>query len=174
MCLGLMVTSARGGSATNAPAPKTDQTGVARPNPRFTVQADTNCVVDNLTGLMWARNANIAGAKNWADAVNYCTSLTYGGYSDWRLPNQRELLSLIDNGRSNRALCNTAGTGKWTENDPFTGVGGHYWSSTTGVVLTGSAWFVGLLGGYGSPEPYEGIDPKTCTYNVWPVRGGNK
>ena len=65
--------------------------------PRFTVQADTNCVVDNATGLMWARNANLPGGKqSWAQAVAFCKNLNYGGHSDWRLPNLMELCSLID------------------------------------------------------------------------------
>jgi len=65
-----------GGSTYIAAVPKTGQTtsyasnddgvyqkGVASPNPRFTVGVSgdaTNCVTDNLTGLVWARNANIS------------------------------------------------------------------------------------------------------------------
>ncbi len=45
--------------------------------PRFTIQADTNCVVDNLTGLMWARNANLPGAtQSWAQAISFCKNLS--------------------------------------------------------------------------------------------------
>jgi hypothetical protein len=67
---------------------------VAWPSPRFTAQTVT--VTDNLTGLMWTKNANLAGTKNWSDALTYCNSLDHGGYTDWRLPNIRELHSLID------------------------------------------------------------------------------
>src|ERR1039457_87617 len=42
------------------------QAGVAWPNPRFTVSGD--CVTDNLTGLMWAKNANLAGQLTWQGA----------------------------------------------------------------------------------------------------------
>ena len=63
------------------------QKGVPWPNPRFTVGADTNVVTDNLTGLMWARNANLFGVVNWGTAVTNCNNLNYGGYTDWRLPN---------------------------------------------------------------------------------------
>ena len=79
--------------------------GVAWPNPRFTVLANTNMVQDNLTGLVWARNANIlGGATNWSTAVTFCTNLVYGGQSGWRLPNVRELNSLVDYGRINPPL----------------------------------------------------------------------
>ena len=50
-----------------------DRPASADPIPRFTIQADTNCVVDNLTGLMWARNANLPGAtQSWAQAIAFC------------------------------------------------------------------------------------------------------
>ena len=169
---------------TIALVPKTGQTtsyqagddgdykkGVAWPNPRFTVGtgADgTNCVTDNLTGLIWARNANLDGAKTWYDAIAYCTNLTYGGTNGWRLPNVREMHSLIDYGRNNPALCNTSGTGPWAENDPFTDVqsGSYYWSSTTAAVDTHYAWFLYLSDGYVEPND------KTNPWYVWPVRGG--
>ena len=65
----------------------TYQKGVTWPSPRFTVQGNTNTVIDNLTGLVWARNANLGGAMTWSNAIVYCEGLTYGGHSDWRLPN---------------------------------------------------------------------------------------
>ena len=130
--------------------------GVAWPSPRFTVQADTNCVTDNLTGLVWARNANL-GAMTWADAITYCEGLTYGGTKDWRLPNAKELYSLIDLGRSTPAL---------PSGHPFTGVqSGFYWSSCTYAAFTENPWYVYLY--YGDGATY-----KTVTYYVWPVRGG--
>ena len=137
--------------------------GVTWPNPRFTVQANTNVVMDNVTSLMWARNANLSGVQlTWSDAIAYCTNLTYGGYSDWRLPNVRELQSLIDFGQSTPAL---------TPGHPFTDVQGgdvglNYWSSTTSAGESGPAYFVYLSDGY----TYTAT--KGTTFYVWPVRGG--
>ncbi len=142
--------------------------GVVCPNPRFSIQTDTNVVRDNLTGLMWARNANMFGAVTWGAALNNCASLNSGGYSDWRLPNVKELQSLMDFGLSFPSLCNTSGTGQWTANDPFTGVlSEYYWSSTTYVFMTDIAWCVYLGNGY------MGGATKTTPYYVWPVRGGD-
>lgn len=163
-----------------APVPKTGQTneyqsgddgtytnGVVWPNPRFTVQADTNCVLDNLTGLIWARNANMGGLKTWSAAITYCDGLEYGGTNDWRLPNEREVKSLTHSGYDTPSLCSTAGTGHWTENDPFRGVvPDAYWSSSTYEPVATRAWYVSLADGhvyYAS---------KTITFSVWPVRGG--
>lgn len=142
--------------------------GLAWPTPRFTIQADTNCVLDNLTGLIWARNANMGGSMSWSNAIAYCETLDYGGQTDWRLPNRREMLSLIDDGRITPSLCNTAGTGKWSENDPFTGVqSANYWSSTTYAFNTDFAWYVRLNNGAVYYGPL-----KTDPLYVWPVRGG--
>jgi len=171
------------GIAYSSVVPKTGQTNSYRvgddgtymkgvgTSPRFTIGTgvdETNCVTDNLTGLIWTRNANMAGGlMNWTNAVAFCESLTYGGHSDWRLPNVKELQSLIDFGRFTPALCNTAGTGKWTANDPFIDVRADgYNSSTTDILSPTYAWMVSLDVGYMSHAL------KTAQYYVWPVRGG--
>ncbi len=91
--------------------------GVVWPDPRFTDNED-GTVTDNLTGLIWLQNANRFGKKTWSDALNDCNSLaddgtnltdgSVAGY--WRLPNVRELQSLIYYGFYTPALPNTAGT----------------------------------------------------------------
>jgi len=163
------------------PIPKTGQTnsyvaeddgalekGIAWPNPRFTVQANTNCVLDNLTGLMWARNANQFGGANWGTSITNCNSLDYGGYTDWRLPNIKELHSLIAWQYYSPALSDGTGTNKWTPVlGPFAGVqSDYYWSSTTGAAYTDVAWFVSLHDGFVS------YFTKVTACCVWPVRGG--
>ena len=53
------------------------RTGVAWPNPRFTVNGD--CVTDSLSGLIWAKNANLPnGQKTWDEALNFIASLNNG------------------------------------------------------------------------------------------------
>lgn len=98
---------------------------------------------DNKTGLMWVKDGNSAGCNNggsltWEAALNFCEGLTYAGYSDWRLPNVRELESIVDAGQGNPAI-NTAyfpNTQDW------------YWTSTTYVPNAFNAWDVGFS--YGS------------------------
>ncbi|MDP2990282.1 MAG: DUF1566 domain-containing protein, partial [Kiritimatiellota bacterium] len=149
----------------------TNRVGVAWPNPRFTVQANTNCVLDNLTGLMWARDrANACGlavaATNWNTAVTSCNDLVYGGYDDWRLPNLQELQSLLDYRWYNPPLCNTLGTAQLAVNDPFTGAASYYWSSTTFLGGGVNAWQIVYTGSSSWGNKTSG------TGNVWPVRGG--
>ena len=99
-------------------------------------------VTDNTTGLQWQddysdNGGDIKSAK-WTDAIAYCEDLTLGGHSDWRLPNKKELLSIVDYGRYNPSI-DTVFT-HTTSND--------YWSSTTHAFYTDSAWIVNFGYGY--------------------------
>ncbi|MGQ1785813.1 sulfatase-like hydrolase/transferase [Saccharicrinis sp. GN24d3] len=52
-------------------------------------------ITDLATGLMWQQGDD-GTARNWEDALQYCEDLTHGGHSDWRLPNAKELHSILD------------------------------------------------------------------------------
>ncbi|KJU86361.1 secreted protein containing DUF1566, partial [Candidatus Magnetobacterium bavaricum] len=53
------------------------QRGVAWPGTRFS--ATTNTVTDNLTGLVWTKDANLpAATKTWQQALDYVTSMNAG------------------------------------------------------------------------------------------------
>jgi hypothetical protein len=149
--------------------------GVVWPNPRFTNNAN-GTVTDKLTGLIWLRNANCFGARYWNQALSDANTLAAGNCgltdgstaSQWRLPNLREMQSLIHYGFSLPAVPNTSGLGQWTEGNPFAGVQSNsYWSSTTFVGNTDFAWFVYL--GTGNVT---GDIKDNNTHYVWPVRGG--
>jgi len=175
-----------------APVPKTGQTtpsdtgtdgalkkGVAWPTPRFTDNLN-GTVTDKLTKLIWMKNAsNVSavgfGVKTWADALtaaatvaNNSFGLTDGSKAgDWRLPNVRELQSLIDYAFYSPALPNTLGTDKWAEGNPFKGVqSSYYWSSSTYAFYTPYAWYVNF---YDGDVAY---NDKGNSYYVWCVRGG--
>jgi hypothetical protein len=171
------------GGGGSASVPKTGQTtsyatrddgalkkGVAWPSPRFTDNGD-NTVTDSLTKLVWTKNANYWGTKTWMEALGYANSLhdeypvmiktgVHDGSKagDWRLPNIRELQSLVDYGRVAPPLPSDA---------PFTNVlsGGH-WSSSTVEAGTTSAWCVNF--GVGNVFG----DGKLNGRWVWCVRGG--
>jgi len=141
------------------------QKGVASPSPRFT-DNDDGTVADNLTGLMWAKDANYNGTKTWDDAIDYANNLSLGSegcgasYTDWRLPNVKELQSLIGFGSSSPALP----TGH-----PFTNVRSYYyWSSTRSAYDTDDAWGVYMF--YGNVYNY---NKDGSSFYVWPVRSVN-
>ncbi len=99
-------------------------------------------VTDNATGLTWQQctagssgagcAAGAASEYVWEDAISYCESLSLGGHEDWRLPNIKELYSLVDVTKSGPAID--------TAYFPAT-PSVLYWSSTTymSVVVAGEA-----------------------------------
>jgi hypothetical protein len=60
---------------------------------RFIDNAD-GAVSDTATGLMWQK-ATPSAPLGWEDAARYCEELELAGKTDWRLPNVRELESLL-------------------------------------------------------------------------------
>ena len=52
-------------------------------------------VTDTSTGLMWQKGSQPT-STSWGDNLQYCNNLELGGYPDWRLPNIRELETLVD------------------------------------------------------------------------------
>ena len=52
-------------------------------------------VTDEATGLMWQQSDRGKG-MNWEDALAYAGNLELAGHSDWRLPNDKELQSILD------------------------------------------------------------------------------
>jgi hypothetical protein len=124
--------------------------------------ADDCCVYDSRTGRTWSRDADRPGGRlSWQDALSAVQSLNAEkpvGERDWRLPNIRELESLVDLESHSPAL--PAG-------HPFVNVRDAYWSSTTSVYEPRYAWTVysqdGIVG--------VGFKPQADFY-VWPVRSG--
>jgi len=56
-------------------------------------------ILDKATGLVW-QQADSSEGMIWEDALAYCESLSLAGFEDWRLPNAKELQSLVDYSRS--------------------------------------------------------------------------
>ena len=111
-----------------------------RPCPRFEDLGD-GTVKDFETNLIWLKDTNTIGRATYYDAVSQVAtldetdhvSLTDGSSEgDWRLPSQSEWESFIDRRFADPVLCNTAGTARYSYNDPFiiqyTSM--YYWTST--------------------------------------------
>jgi hypothetical protein len=93
-------------------------------------------ITDTALGLMW-QQATESG-KNWTDAVSYCEDLSLAGYTDWRLPNIRELQSIVNFVYQQPAIDLT----KFPDT-----VANYYWSSTSGTFGTSGAWYVFFASG---------------------------
>jgi len=138
---------------------------------RFTVgkDAESECITDNITGLMWPKDANLFkndmewnnaldavaamnGNNNSAVANNLC------GYKDWHLPTVNELTSLINYEDEVKLV-------EFLKMHGFSGVQAHgYWSSTSDAPNANSAWYVNFY--YGDVD----ADLKSYGNYVWPVR----
>lgn len=88
-------------------------------------------VTDNVTGLMWQQEDD--GPRNWEGALAYCESLDPAGYSDWRLPDIKELRSIVYNTIYSPAIDTTyfPGTASY-----------YYWSSSTTAFHYYQSWVV--------------------------------
>lgn len=143
-------------------------------------------VTDNATGLTWMQSDSGSGV-NWAGALSYCESLDQAGETDWRLPNVKELQSIVDYTRSpgttnsaaidpifgTSAITNEAGQTDY----PF------YWSSTTHTDSSGRGTFAAYVA-FGKALGYmnawvdvhgagaQRSDPKTGSASEYPTGHG--
>jgi hypothetical protein len=163
--------------------------GTSWPVPRFTDNGD-GTITDNLTGLMWLKDANCAatighdpdssgnGSMSWLNALNFVKginnrtydisgcSLYSATYNDWHLPNINELESLLSYGVTSMS--------DYLRSSGFNNIQDHYyWSSTSGTYVYGgqsnaAAKVLHLKFGYtvSYPKSYSPYNP----YKTLPVR----
>ncbi len=107
-------------------------------------------ISDIATGLMWAKDDNGEGVE-WIKALPYAEGAKLAGYSDWRLPNVKELQSIVDYSRapSSRGveaaidpIFNCTPFVNEADNDDY----GYYWTGTSACFTKGRpfyfAWYV--------------------------------
>ena len=122
---------------------------------RFQVLGD-GTVLDRQTELMWAAQDNSEDI-NWEDAGNYCQSYNGGGHKDWRLPTQRELITLF----------NSASPEKYKTFPPFTFTSCCPWTSDNRRTEARSIFFM-----MGERAWYRKVDSKG--FRALPVRDPKK
>jgi hypothetical protein len=89
-------------------------------------------ITDNNTQLMWQKNP-FADSITWENALHYADTLSVGGFTDWRLPNIKELHSINDETRVNPSVSPTF----------FPTIGlKKYWSSTSLPNQITKAWYL--------------------------------
>lgn len=120
------------------------------PETRFVISG-SGMVEDSVTGLMWLRcshgqtwNASSStcsgsGVKvTWQDALQLSPEINEGGFDDWRLPNIKELATIVEKRCVDPAVNQTIFPASLAEN---------YWSATTVAGNPESAWSVALYNG---------------------------
>jgi len=136
------------------------------PDSRYTDHGD-GTLTDNATGLMWKQCAEgLSGANctsgqeqyfSWSQALQQGQGLTFAGHSDWRLPNIKELSSLVEECCLSPAINLTR-----FPNASFNG----FWSSSPIASYSNYAWVVDFYSGY--VDYYY----RYVSYAVRLVRGG--
>ena len=126
---------------------KTFYTLYVRGNPEYGknkfIDNKDGTITDKATGLTWMKvdsgilkaGRNKDGKLNWQEALEWAEDLEYAGYSDWRLPNVKELQSIVDYTRS-PATSNSAAIDPVFQTTSFIAESGQedytfYWSGTT-------------------------------------------
>ncbi|MBE0646407.1 MAG: DUF1566 domain-containing protein [Bacteroidales bacterium] len=129
------------------------------------VNNSNGTISDNSTGLMWAQSDG--GEKmDWEHALAYAENSTLAGYSDWRLPNVKELQGIVDYSKSPSAtdvskvgpainamfsctpITNEAGASDY----------GYYWTSTSAHFTTGQPYYYAWYVAFGMAVNGEGKD----------------
>jgi len=93
----------------------------------------------------YKNNKKHGRVQDWKGAIQYCQDLTLGGYSDWRLPNKKELKKLVS-----KTQYTTAHGDKVYMRQEFAKNlqdGTTFWSSTTYEKDSSNAWLVDFNGG---------------------------
>ena len=121
---------------------------------------ENEAVTDRQTGLMWIKNASLLDLPlSWGEALHTIKELNKSdlyGYHNWKIPNRKELFSLMSHDTINPSL---------PIGNPFTNVfNGYYWTSSTCARLPNQAWYIHL----GGARVFKGM--KHGSYMVWPVR----
>lgn len=120
-------------------------------------------ITDTRTGLIWEQKTDDGGLRDkdnrytWKQALAYCENLTLASQTDWRLPNIKELASLVDLSRYSPSIDPVFA--------PYTRPS-FYWSSSTLAGYANGAW--GVYFDYG----YDNWYGKSGYGYVRAVRGG--
>ena len=119
--------------------------GEAYGNPNL--HRSDDIVTDRATGLEWQDNSQVKWTKKkWIDAITFCENLSLNLYTDWRLPNQKELLTITDRSEYNPAIDTSVFQNIATSTSTYTP---SYWSSTTREPLERiQAWHVSFKIGH--------------------------
>jgi hypothetical protein len=112
-------------------------------------------VTDEATGLMW-QQADDGETRNWEEALSYAADADIAGYDDWRLPNSKELQSIVDYSKTTIPAVN--------ENFfTISEADSYFWTSTTLGDFKGQACYVTF--GYGWSVPTDSDDGEYVDYH---------
>ena len=152
------------------------------------VDNNDGTISDLATGLMWQK-ADDGTARDWQESLTYADNLTLGNKSDWRLPNAKELQSIVDYTRSPQTTNSAAidpifDTTEITDPNGNSGQYPYFWTGTThldGTNPYASAVYIAFGEGQGEIDGVlldvhgsgcQRSDPKSGDINDYPLYWG--
>lgn len=122
-------------------------------------------ITDKASGLMWSKNDSEKGL-DWKNALYYAKHATLAGYTDWRLPNVKELQGIVDNdfapGAKDASLDGPAIDPVFTCSEITNEHGdtdyGYYWTSTSARFQKGKPYYYAWYVAFGRAVNNEGLD----------------
>lgn len=96
------------------------------------IDNNNGTISDAITSLYWQK-VSYSDSLTWEDALQYADTFSLAGYSDWRLPNIKEMQSINDESLFNPSINTNFFTNA---------IIGKYWSSTTLPNFTAKAWYL--------------------------------
>ena len=125
-------------------------------------------VLDKETGLVWARDMNLAGARlTWNNALNFARNSTLGNRMGWRVPTVEELSSVVDPSQSFPVLPAGHPFINIEDGEPGFGL---FWTST---VIESSSDFILIVSFVTTPPSIVTTSGKDQNRQLLIVRGGN-
>ena len=129
-------------------------------NPPSLTDNGDGTITDNNTGLMWQKTDG--GEMIFENAGPYCTGLSLGGHTDWRLPTGIELFSINNYNNLNPALNTVYFTQTQAQ---------YWWTSEKEADDSTKIWVVNAGGGIGAHPKSETMSAGGTKYfNVRAVR----
>lgn len=129
------------------------------------IDNNDNTISDRATGLMWAKVDNGKGI-DWEASLKYAESSALAGYKDWRLPNVKELQSIVDYSYSSSATdleikkASISPLFNCTEitNEADTKDYGYYWTSTSAQFTKEKPYYYAWYVAFGQAVNPYGVD----------------
>lgn len=129
----------------------------------FFIDNTDGTVTDTITGLMWQKTDG--GEMTIENASLYCDTLTFGGYTNWRLPDAHESFSILNHQYANPSLDATVFTTTAAE---------YWWTSVRQTNDSNKVWATNAGGGIGNHPKSETVSAGgTKRFHVRAVRDVN-
>ncbi len=122
-------------------------------------------ITDQATGLMWAQDDS-QEPMDWQAALTYAKNAELAGYTDWRLPNVKELQSIVDYSYSPSAT-DASKTGPAIDpiftctpitNEAGNSDYGYFWTSTSANFTSGEPYYYAWYVAFGMAVDGDGLD----------------